>query len=909
MKVIKPHRLGILTRTMTADGRRYGLAIGALVSVPLDQPKALGMEVALWKDVAEQVPGGVLDEGNAKPQGEVVVCGHAVAPGGNPAPAVMTRLRVERDGKALVDKRIAVQGDRYWKGSKPTEAVPFTELPVHWPHAFGGEGFAPNPAGKGAATLDTEHGPLQPLPNVENPRHLVVSPRDRPDPVSYGVLPLEGPQRMQYAGKTYDAHWLEHRFPGPAVDFDPKFHLVTQPDQHITNFFTGTETITVEGMHRDGTVSGTLTPLVVKALLTRRDDNAADAVAGDDEASDAHAVPERFTEHRLKLETLVVLPNIGRLICIYRGVVPCRDDDADDVVHLLLAAEDPARPKAIDHYRDVLHRRLDKEKGALWSLKDEDLMPPAADGWLAKPDYGDMVDKTRLEHRGLKRAEAARKRKLEATKKELLAAGFDVEADFAEPETPEIPDPYDVDAILEVSADLEQRAEAMKSQADADKARMEREARESFAKMGLDWDAEQEKAMVTAGGPPDFSADDQLVMLHDMARIAADGGAPLEDLERDLTDPAYETMLRELEARVRDSYVSFAHLMPAAAAPDDAARQRLRVIVTAAHDSRSSLAGRNLCGADLSGMRLSGIDLSGAFLEGADLSGADLSGANLQGAVLARARLTDTNLSRADLTGANLGATHLERTDLSEANLKDTVIMRAELDGVILHGARLEGVDFLEVTFTDADFSHVHAHQALFLQSDLRRVRFTGASLIEARFLQLDLRGVDFTGAQLDRAQFIQCQADDASFAGADLTGAGFVHETTCRRAVFAGATLDKINLHRCPAAGADLSGARLQGANLIKADLRGANLQRTVGREALLMRADLRGANLRGADLLGAIAQKVDVRGANLSGSNLSRGDISLARMDDTTDVGDALLIDTRVDPKRRDEGQERGK
>jgi uncharacterized protein YjbI with pentapeptide repeats len=79
------------------------------------------------------------------------------------------------------------------------------------------------------------------------------------------------------------------------------------------------------------------------------------------------------------------------------------------------------------------------------------------------------------------------------------------------------------------------------------------------------------------------------------------------------------------------------------------------------------------------------------------------------------------------------------------------------------------------------------------------------------------------------------------------------------------------------------------------------------VARQALLLRADLRGADLRGADLLGAIAQQADLRGADLIGSNLSRGDVSLAHFDKRSKVGDALLIDTRLDPKRSAPGDER--
>lgn len=892
MKVVKPNRLGILTRAMTGDGRRHRLAVAALVGVPFGAPKAMRMEAAIWKDVGDHVPGGMLDEANAKPRGEVLVHGSAMTPRGELAQAVMTRLCVRRGEATLIDKRVAVWGDRFWKGSSPTEAVAFSEMPLDWAHAFGGEGYEANPDGLGAAPLETPHGPVQPLPNVEDPDQLVTSPKDRPMPAGYGALPLAWPQRFRFAGTTYDEAWLRTRFPGPAVDFDPSFYQLAPADQQLDGeLFDGTESFRIEGMHPDGAREFTLAPLVVKALATRRD---------------PHTEEETFTSFGLALETVHLLPNVERAILVFRGAVPIADEDADDVVHLVLAAEDPAHPKPLEHYRRVLAGRLDKEKGALLSMKDDDLMPPESEGWLCKPDYGDMTDKTKLDHRALKKSEAGRKKKLAEAKQALIDAGFEVPDDFDGPPTPPIPDPYDVDALLKLSEEMDQKARELEAQAEADKARLEEEARASFEEAGFDYDAETAKAMDGAGGPPDFSADDHLVMLHDMARIAAEGGVPMDDLERDLLDPKYEQTLRDLEVRVRQSYQRFAHLMPIAAMPDDERRQQLRVMVVAAKDADEPLAGRNLVGADLHGLDLSGMNLAGAFLERADLRGAMLHGCDLSGAVLARADLTDADLSACDLSGANLGETKLVRTDLSEAILKDTVLMKSELDGVRLHGARLEGTDFLEVTFTQADFSHAETHQALFLQTDLRGVTFVGARLVEARFLQVDLRGVDFTGAILDKAQLLQCQADGAIFTGASMVGAGLVHESSFTGCGFSGADLTRANLHRSPLNGGDLSGAKLDGANVIKTDLRGANLHRVTAREALMMRTRLQGANLRGADLLGAIAQRADVRGADLTGANLSRGDVSLALFDGETKVDEALLLDTRVDPRRDPDREE---
>ena len=62
-------------------------------------------------------------------------------------------------------------------------------------------------------------------------------------------------------------------------------------------------------------------------------------------------------------------------------------------------------------------------------------------------------------------------------------------------------------------------------------------------------------------------------------------------------------------------------------------------------------------------------------------------------------------------------------------------------------------------------------------------------------------------------------------------------------------------------------------------ADLRDANLSRTVLRGADLRGADLRGTDLRGADLRGANLNGTDLRGADLRGANLDHSCYLLSR------------------------------
>src|SRR5690606_8738312 len=115
--------------------------------------------------------------------------------------------------------------------------------------------------------------------------------------------------------------------------------------------------------------------LVVRAFVTQATDNG-----------------ERFVDVRTRLDTVHLIPHLQRAILIYRGVIAVEEDDADDVVHLMVAAEAPEAPKPLGHYRDALALRLDKDKGALAMMKDRDLLPPPVEGWSPSLELGDLAE-------------------------------------------------------------------------------------------------------------------------------------------------------------------------------------------------------------------------------------------------------------------------------------------------------------------------------------------------------------------------------------------------------------------------------------------------------------------------------------------------------------------------------------
>lgn len=149
---------------------------------------------------------------------EVMVAGHAHAPGGRPVRAMISTLRVGASVHELF-----VVGDRTWKGgllgAHPSDPEPFVRMPLTWSRAFGGttaavfDGYGTvvdmrdpkNPHGRGfdarkqaeafARYLKSPSGyPVlaseRRLPNLEHPSDRVQSPDDEPEPACWAAMPL-----------------------------------------------------------------------------------------------------------------------------------------------------------------------------------------------------------------------------------------------------------------------------------------------------------------------------------------------------------------------------------------------------------------------------------------------------------------------------------------------------------------------------------------------------------------------------------------------------------------------------------------------------------------------------------------------------------------------------------------------
>jgi uncharacterized protein YjbI with pentapeptide repeats len=884
LKTIKSQRTGLLTKVIEDPGGAK-LVVSALAFFPLETPGALGSEVGMWKFAAEALgPETPLDFAMPKPRGEVLVTGKAFPRGGTPRPACSVRVRL-----GSVDKTLYVVGDRKWRHGVATDPEPFTEMPITWANAFGGPGYPQNPLGKGHESVRDERGEHHPLPNIEDPKRLVSSPRDRPAPAGFGPYDLTWPQRYAKIG-TYDAVWLQERYPGFAADFDPTYFNAAPPDQQIEGYFRGDEAITLENLHPDKPVlEGALPSIKARIFLNSEKDGIA------------------LREVPMRAETVHLFPNAGRGIVIFRGVARVVTDDASDVLQLLAAFEAFGEPKPLEHYATVLAQRLDRKKGHLYVLRDKDLLPAALARAPRDADGEEM--KALLKKEGF-RGDNMRRRMERVTAEAYESARETMVAHGLEPPPPPAPLPpkmkaAELDELPEVVEKIQADVAAMRVEADERFLSMQKLARAECEKSGIDYDKAVLEQQAKGGGPPKFSAAGRLAELRKHAAQARSLGAPVPELEAKLEAPVFFATLEKAEKMLRDGYRLFAHYMTPATRLEGDEAAGARAYVVATRDAGESLFGRDLTGADLSRMDLRGADLRLAFLEQANLEGADLRGADLRTAVLARANLAGANLAGAKLGRTNLGGANLTHADVSGADLTKAILANADLSHASFAGAALTDADLGKAKFDQTDFRGARASGLTLLKSDLRGLLLAGADLTRCIFLQTSIDGVDFTNAVLAGAVMMSVTAKGCVFRGANLTGLMVVKESSLEGASFAGADLTKALLRSTNLAGADFSDANLTGADLSDSDLTAANLEHAVARGALFMKSNLTRANLKRADLMDTILQGAKLRGATLETANLFRADMLKADVDAGTITKGANLKSLRFIQQKRPHGK----
>jgi hypothetical protein len=239
-----------------------------------------------------------------KPSTDVILVGHARAPGGKPVTALKVALSV-----AQREKMLHVVGDRHWLGWEPSKPAPFVEMPLVYERAFGGKLRTSddvtlteerNPVGVGLALGHARAAVGDPLPNLEDPSQLLAE-GTCPTPVGFGCIAPAWLPRRAFAG-TYDERWQRSRAPYLPEDFQARFLNCASEGLIFDRYLKGGEPIQLMGMSERGPLHTALPACVLEAVF---------AVRGQ-----SHPAP-------MQLQTVLIEPDEDRLRLTYHSQFVC----------------------------------------------------------------------------------------------------------------------------------------------------------------------------------------------------------------------------------------------------------------------------------------------------------------------------------------------------------------------------------------------------------------------------------------------------------------------------------------------------------------------------------------------------------------------------------------------------------
>lgn len=358
MRILKPLRIGCMTKIMPAESRRQ-LVVTGQICWDLLSPDTWHTDQKLWETVNAEFSGStnVLDHWMPKLRGEFLVSGKAVTPMRLPLSCMEVSASV-----GTLHKRIAVSGDQFWcpglLRTHITDAKLFVEMPITYKRAFGGEGHADNPVGVGyLAQCGVDAGLKVQLPNLQSPGRPILHQRDEPAPCVLGPVDLAGIGRISSSG-TFDKNWFKQRYPLLPVDFDFSVYNVAPADQQLgCGFFTGDEAVCIDGMHdTERNIASHLPGLLMRLFVAKNGF-------------------EKLIEIPTRLDTVWLFPSALTGVGLYRAVIECDDADARDIDAIMLACERLGQTRSIAHYEKVYALRSDEATKALYALADDQLMP------------------------------------------------------------------------------------------------------------------------------------------------------------------------------------------------------------------------------------------------------------------------------------------------------------------------------------------------------------------------------------------------------------------------------------------------------------------------------------------------------------------------------------------------------
>jgi uncharacterized protein YjbI with pentapeptide repeats len=894
------------------------------------------LEQEMWQSIGDMLgKNEVFDSGLPKNNAELLVQGSCFGANGKAVNASKVSVSF-----GSISKELMVFGDRHWIKSLGvswgvTEPNAFTEMPVSYAHAFGGKDHTPNPVGKGMDEIDVDGEKVMPLPNIENPAHLIGSPNDKPHPVSLSRTDIMCEQRMLNAG-TYDQKYIETRMPGFPDDLNFDYFNDAARDQWVEGYFNGDERYEIHNMNpKHALIRGQIPGVYGRAFVN-------------------HQVNGKviFKEIPTQLDTVWLFPGSKLGVMIHRGTIEVVEDDATDIKQILIANENKSDvPRLVDHYKKELSLRTDPEESYKYIMNSAPLIPEGSVcGFKAMEESSDfpleMLASSNMSHytEGKKlEADEAQQKQLEDMKSKTTAGsperikieGLIQQLADAKVNPPELSledkkikaitdkiapmmkdDPTKLDmAKLNLKAvdELKDYMDEFKKSKEAESKKIIIEQIKEQKKLDVGGELTQqikqlESSLALMELPPMLPRVDVSGMVSQVKEQEAELGKQLLLMQSmDLPD---EQLVRIKEAmnqdsivnkvrdnleKAKDGYRAGAHFLDEHRSPHEGQEGELREAIILALKAGANTLQGDYAFVDLSNLDLSGIDLSGAYLEYANLTNTNLSNTNLSKAIMCHANFKNTLLSNANLTDSNLGSIEFNScvfkdTDLTGATLGNSKIFNTQFERCKMAGK----MDmFMKTAFNNASFTDSDMHNNVFIDADVSSCSFSGSNLSESSFINPKMEGTCFIGANLTSVNFINSHGSNVNFKKAMMKNVRFVGGANLVKADFTSAVVSEANMRDCNLEGATFAAADLYATDFSGSNLKDANFEKAKAVKAQFLKADLTFANMRNIDLMEGSMQKAVLSGASLNSANLYSVNFIGCTVGET-DFSDAYLENT---------------
>jgi uncharacterized protein YjbI with pentapeptide repeats len=656
-------------------------------------------------------------------------------------------------------KQLAVRGDQVWQravlGAKPSDAAPFTSIPLRWERSFGGPRIPENPVGRGTTSIVVDNATLDPLPNITDPAHPIVSRDDHPPPAGMFPIPCTWRARSRLTG-TYDDLWKANRWPFFPRDFDFTFFNCAPPDQRLREgFWRGDEEIEVVGCFPDRAGVRTRLPGVrARVFIEWATPRPPDATPLEllTQAELAALGPPKLVDVPLRLDTIVLDTDARSAMCQWRGLVEVADARLSNVARIY-----------------VIHEPLET------NIRHEEY-----EGWFLRKLMQEAAEFEATESSPIEQLEGPSGPELEP---QLAAAIAQTQEGFT--------------AFMAALAEVEPEPPELEPET----------VRRQFQEAGLEPGEVDE--LIPPPEPDELPAiEDPPSLLRLAAIVRRKLGRPFTDL--DLSDAPYQGL--DL------SGVDFsASILTGANLRGAVLRQAIfdGAMLARADLTRADARGASFREADISELKASEARFDEAVLDKASGSHGVFTGARFPGASLLGTELEECELSRCDLRGAKLDGADLVRSTADESDFTGASLVDCSLESVRARAARFERCAMADLRASDgSDFTQGH-----FVLVDAPRAQFQGAVLIDANLSGSNLEEADFSDAKAERINLIRSVLRTAKFDRADLRHAMLMavdcfeasfQEAELEGADARGAHFFSANMWRARTRGALLEGAVL---------------------------------------------------------------------------------------------------